>query len=144
MEISPFSATIHLKNSSLKDKNGNQLYIPSGTKFHVSKNEETNVKHARDILHHENANRMLQTHLEDALSDCDEMHQTNANLEKVIEVLNSKLTTSAQKVVELSKTTIEHEALEKYFKKQTEEALDQATANGKLDLVVNRLKKTTT
>ena len=60
MEVSPFSAIIHLKNSALKDKNGNQINIPPEN--HVSQTKEEKKKHARDILYLENANRTLQNH----------------------------------------------------------------------------------
>lgn len=36
MEISPFSATIHMKNSAVTDKNGNQLHKPQENRIHVS------------------------------------------------------------------------------------------------------------
>ena len=112
MEISPFSATIHTKNSAVTDKNGNQLHKPQENRIHVSKIKEEKIRHARDIFN-------LETKVEGALSDCDKMHQTNAHLEDVIKDLDSKLTASERRCdVELSNATVKQEIQEKDYKKQ--------------------------
>ena len=67
MEISPFSATIHMKNSAVTDKNGNQLHKPQENRIHVSQIKEEKIRHARDIFN-------LETKVEGALSDCDKMN----------------------------------------------------------------------
>ena len=121
MEVSPFSAKIHLKNSAIKDKNGNQINIPP--EIHVSQTKEGKIKYAWDILHLENANITLQNHLDDSLSDCDKMHQTNSHLENAIEGLHSKLTASDHKIVELSKDAIMQEVLEIDYKNSNKKLL---------------------
>ena len=55
MEVLPFSAKIHLKNSALKDQNGNQINIPPD--IHVSQTKEEKINHARDVLQLENTNK---------------------------------------------------------------------------------------
>ena len=42
MEISPFSATIVLKNSQLKDKNGNPLILPPQNSHQLGHEGQTN------------------------------------------------------------------------------------------------------
>ena len=118
MEISPFSAMIHLKNSALKDKNGIQLKTESGNTVNVG----------QDDL--ENANSTLQTHLENTLSNIDKLYKANTHLENVVDVLHSKLKTSEQNLVELfNVTTAKHDVLEKKSVELKQEAFDIAMRN---------------
>ena len=141
MEISPFSATINLKNSALKDKHGNQISVkPDEVIISDDQTSVKNEKHARDINDLENANRMLQTHLENALSDCDKIYKCNNQLDNAVKTLHSKLTHSEQKCIELSDVAAIKDALEEENKKLKQDALDHASTNDTLNQVVGRLK----
>ena len=81
---------------------------------------------------------MLQGHLENALSDSDEMYKTKNQLENAIETLHSKLANSEQKCVEFEAT---NGPLEKENTRLNQEALDHANNNDFLNQVVDRLRK---
>ena len=140
MEISPFSATVQLKNSALKDQNGNQLVIEPQRNINDDQTKVKSEKYARDINHLENANRILQSHVENALSDSDKMYNTNKQLENVIETLQYKLSNSDQKIVELADAAAINEALKKENRRLMQEALDQASAYDALNQVASRVK----
>ena len=73
MNISPFSATIFIKNSLLKDKNGNPLISPLVNDIQIkSENDEL----ARIIRNQENVIASRQAKLENALSDCENIYET--------------------------------------------------------------------
>ena len=55
MEVSPFSAKIHLNYSALIVKNENQINFPP--EIHVSQTKEEKINHARDVLQLENTNK---------------------------------------------------------------------------------------
>ena len=67
IELSPFSATIHLKNSFLKDKNGNPITFPPSITQSVHIKTETD----KIIEAQENRSKILQANLENVMSDSD-------------------------------------------------------------------------
>ena len=90
MEISPFSATIHIKNSLLTDKNGNPLTSSLLDDRHPqckTENDEQTIK----LIHQENVIKSLQTNLENAIDDCEKINERKTDLENVIKTLHTKL-----------------------------------------------------
>ena len=101
MEISHFSATIHLKNSLLTDVNGNPLN-PSPPSSNFRQLELENQKLARKIHDQEAVIKSLQQSYVNAVDECEEIHETNRNLEIKAEVLHSKLDAAEQVLHESS------------------------------------------
>ena len=101
MEISAYSATIHLKNSLLKDKNGNPFILPSVNikNFAVPKPEHS--EQARQVLHQENVIQALQSNLEDAIEDCEQTNRSKIHLETIIETLQTKLSAAEAEIATL-------------------------------------------
>ena len=98
MEISHFSATIHLKNSFLTDPNGNPLSAPFSSNM-AFQNEEL----ARKILQLEAVIKSLQQTNANAVDDCEEIRETNKHLESKVNILHCKLDAAELKVTELNK-----------------------------------------
>ena len=98
MEISHFSATIHLKNSFLTDPNGNPLSAPFSSNM-AFQNKEL----ARKILQLEAVIESLQQTNANAVDDCEEIRETNKHLESKVNILHCKLDAAKLKVTELNK-----------------------------------------
>ena len=136
MEITSFSATIVIKNSLAKDKNGNPLSLPL-----VNHNFVQTKSDIERLLHQENAIKSLESNLENALYDYEQISETKDSLEKVIDNLHTKLAASDQKNVELSKAGIEYAAnLEIKVKHQEQKEAEMATINDKLSDAVKKLR----
>ena len=71
MEISAFSATICIKNSFIKDKNGNPLISSSQVSDPSAKMKS---EHARNLASNENVIKSLEADLEDAVNDCEKVN----------------------------------------------------------------------
>ena len=89
MEISPFSATIVLKNSQLKDKNGNPLILPPQNSHQLGHEDQTH-----QLVQQETVIRTLQAKLEDALNNYEQIYETKVNLENILDNLHNKLEAS--------------------------------------------------
>ena len=104
MEVSPFSATICIKNSLLKDKNGNPLIsLPLTSKNYPNLVKTESDKHARDIIKQESVIEALRNDYENAMKDNEKVYQSNDTLRETIEILHTKLETAEQETVELRK-----------------------------------------
>lgn len=106
MEVSPFSATICIKNSLLKDKNGNPwISLPLTSKNSPSLVKTESDKHARDILKQESVIKALRNDYAIAMKDNEVVYQSNDTLKETIEILHTKLETAEHETVELKKKT---------------------------------------
>ena len=81
IELSQFSATVHLKKSFIKDKNGNKLQSPVLVKPEI---DAMRVKN-------ENTIRSLQRDLENALFDSEQMYLEKENLKNKVASIRVKL-----------------------------------------------------
>ena len=135
MELSPFSASIIIKNSLLKDINGNPLIASLKNKPNTPKIKTENDEQARLILHQEKTIGKLQADFESALNDSENLDKTKNILETVVDTLHDKLSESEVKNVELSN------AIEENKTKQKQEVSDLAVTNANLKSAVNRLDK---
>ena len=135
MELSPFSASIIIKNSLLKERNGNPIIASLKNKPHIPKIKTENDEQARLILHQEKTIGKLQADFESALNDSENLDTTKNILETVVDTLHDKLSESEVKNVELSN------AIEENKTKQKQEVSDLAVTNANLKSAVNRLDK---
>jgi hypothetical protein len=142
MEVSHFSATIHLKNSFLTDQNGNPLNpSPSNLgreSFWPLKLENEDL--ASKLLHQEAVIRSLQQSYENAVDERQKIDETNQILENKVQVLHSKLVSSELKVVEFNKqvskeNSIKQESTENLIK-QEKEVFSLTTQNETLNNLV--------
>jgi hypothetical protein len=142
IEMSPFSATIVLKNSILKDRNGIPLN-PSHMKNSFAEVKSEYDDHVSHFSRQVNVMTNLQANLQDALDDLENVKETNINLEKVIDNLHTKLAASEKRNDKLSNCVKEREAVATADKinHQKNEISDLATANDKLNDVVKKLQK---
>ena len=144
MEISPFSAAIHIKNSTLKDKKGNPLIYPSESSDNSSQIKSENVEQAKQILHQENAIQILKGNFENTLNECAIIYETKTHFENVIQTLHSKPENSELKTAEISNAEIKNEtkiSLEKEVQKQRREILDLAMTSDNSKNVAKRLQR---
>ena len=103
MEVSPFSAVICIKNSLVKDRNGNPLIsLPSNNSNFSQVKVETD-EHARNILKQESVIKSLRDDYEGAMKNSEEVYESNNQLKEAIEVLHSKLATAEHETIELKK-----------------------------------------
>ena len=141
IELSPFSATIHLKNSFLKDQNGNTLH--SNNPFKIKKeNEDLHDQ----ISNQANAIRFLQNSYEKVISDSKDLYQTKEKLENEIEILNSKLlacrTENEDLSMELHNSALDAKTLNSYsLEEQKQELLDMVACHNKLNEVNETLQR---
>ena len=84
IEESPFSATISLKNSYIKDRYGNQLIQSPTSNLECLALIQKN-------LHLEEVIKTLKSDYETTLNDCEKTYKEKGQLENKIEVLSSKL-----------------------------------------------------
>ena len=145
MELSPFSASIIIKNSLLKDRNGKPIIASLKNKPHIPKIKTENDEQARLILHQEKTIGKLQADFESALNDSENLDTTKNILETVVDTLHDKLSESEVKNVELSNAIEENKAIvnlvEDKMKKQKQEVSDLAVTNANLKSAVNKLDK---
>ena len=121
MEVCPFSATICIKNSLLKDKNGNPLISqPMSNKNYFVKSEGHN--HATDILKQESVIEALQNDYENVKNENEKANQSNEALKETIDILHIKLETAEHETFELRKEkaaeVANYAATENYLKKK--------------------------
>ena len=142
IELSPFSATIYLKNSFVTDKNGNPLFSPSIG--HIKPEPEVNR-----IQNLEKTINSLHEKYENAVHDSENVYQTNCHLENKIQLLHSKLSEAEQGNSELSQklasrvdkicaTTAKQEA---DLQNANQEASDLVRSNDTLNKVVNTFRR---
>ena len=93
MEISPFSATIHLRNSFIKDKNGNPL-VSSVSESKLCQQNSVNGQLYCKIQEQENTIRFLQTNHEKLINDCEKLYKSKTKLEADFQDLYSRLEAS--------------------------------------------------
>ena len=91
MEISAFSATICIKNSFIKDKNGNPVIQSSQVSDQSAKMKS---EQASNLATKENVIKTLEADLEDAMHECEKVRKINDHLESAIDALHSKLETT--------------------------------------------------
>ena len=91
IELSPFSANINLKNTFIKDRNGNRVIPPIQDKTCYEKIKSENDDHVKNNVHHEVLIKSLRDNCEEAVSECENFSQDKVKLETVIDVLHSKL-----------------------------------------------------
>ena len=157
IELSPFSATIHLKNSFLKDKNGNPITFPPSITQSVHIKTETD----KIVEAQENRSKILQANLENVMSDSEKLSKSNINLENEIQALQTKLQASklsielakkglskdddechVEQIVEeqkqeLSEISFRNETLEALLKKANRNLLENQT-KAKAELVESK------
>ena len=142
IELSPFSATIYLKNSFVTDKNGNPLFSPSIG--HIKPEPEVNR-----IQNLEKTINSLHEKYENAVHDSENVYQTNCHLENKIQLLHSKLSEAEQGNLKLSQklasrvdkicaTTAKQEA---DLQNAKQEASDLVRSNDTLNKVVNTFRR---
>ena len=92
IEMSPFSAIVHLKNSLIQDRNGVPLLPPSPTAGivhdHLYLKSETLTK---KLIKQESVINSLKSDLELAIDECEETNQKYAHLENSCDILSNKL-----------------------------------------------------
>ena len=147
IEISPFSATIYLKNSFLTDKNGNPVH----TTCIGQTKPETDVFNNR-ILHLENTIQSLQEHYASAVQDSERVYQSNHSLESTVQLLHSKLSAAEERNVELHRQLLSNSDandntenvatsnLKADLKKEKQEIVDLGKHNDTLKKIVNTLR----
>ena len=147
IEISPFSATIYLKNSFFTDKNGNPVHNP----FVGPTKPETDVFNNR-ILHLENTIQSLQENYASAVHESERVCQTNHSLESTVQLLHSKLSAAEQRNFELQKQLLSNRDandntakgatshLEADLKKEKQEVADLGMHNDTLNKIVTTLR----
>ena len=135
MEITSFSATIIIKNSLVKDKNGNPLTFPVERQIKSADCDQT-----RKIREQENVIKSLQSDLQNALYDSERVNATKTNLENVIDIMHNKLEALEFKNVELNKAMIGNEAKLMKSKHQEEKEIELSADNDKLQDAIKKLR----
>ena len=131
IEESPFSATISLKNSYIKDRSGN-LLIQSSTSNFEPKASLDNQALIQKNVQLEEVIRKLKSDYEYALDDCEKAQNINSNLENKIELLGTKLaeTVKAEKVDTIEIIAFKNKCAELAFKAEAlEDDIIQKASN---------------
>ena len=151
MEISPFSATIHLRNSFIKDKNGNPL-VSSVSDSKLCQRKSLNDQLYCKIQEQENTIRFLQTNHEKLINDCEKLYKSKTKLEADFQALYSRLEASEFEAAELLQKVV-HENhskavdldvkihLENEIKEQKVKVSEIVIINKRLDTVAKNLQK---
>jgi len=136
MEITSFSASVIIKNSLVKDKNGNPFTFPA----EIQNKSETSCDQARKIREQESVRKSLESDLVNALYDFEKVNEAKTNLESVIENLHSKLEAFQLRNEELTKAAIENEAKLMKLKHQEAKVIELSAENDKLQDVVKKFR----
>jgi myosin heavy subunit len=144
IELSPFSAIIYLKNSFIKDKNGNNVISRHMNDKNYGHVKSENDELARKIVQQENVIRTLQANYENTVEDSEQIYKTNNMLEKTVQFLHSKLALAVVEVKDVKVLAKDEEnvtTVADKLEKLMQEASDLAARNEKLNIVVKTLNR---
>ena len=103
IEMSPFSANIFLKKTFIKDMNGNPLKTEFSNAPTIDQIKAENLFLNRKVVHLESTSSSLTSQYEYTLLDCQQVHQTNANLLQKVENLHAKLSAAEEENYQLKR-----------------------------------------
>ena len=82
IELSPFSATVFLKKSFIKDRNGNPLTPSSPDDVRLGQIKSENENLIRKVFHQESVIESLKSDFENAVNDCEQ--DLNASVKSLV------------------------------------------------------------